>query len=84
MAFLTLYLELALIRFTASEVLYLGYFSNFMLISVFLGIGLGFLAARKKTDLFVTAPVTLLFLISFVLLLQVDVSFLRENLGQLF
>ena len=42
-----LYFELGIIRFTAAEVLYMGFFSNFILISVFVGLGLGFLAARR-------------------------------------
>lgn len=84
LAALTLYLELALIRFTSAEVLYLGYFANFVLISVFLGIGLGFLAGKRKVELFRHAPVLVLFLVAFVLLTRVDASYLRDHLGQLF
>jgi hypothetical protein len=39
LSFLMLFLELALIRWTASNVLYLSYFSNFVLLGSFLGIG---------------------------------------------
>ncbi len=44
---LMLLLELALIRWLGSNVLHLSYFSNVVLLASFLGIGLGFLRARK-------------------------------------
>ena len=46
----TLYLELAVIRFSAAEILSLGFFSNFVLISVFVGLSLGFLSVDYKID----------------------------------
>ena len=84
LSFLILYFELALIRFIGAEVLYLGYFSNFVLISVFFGIGMGFLIADKKINLFQYVPQSILFLVAFVTVTQIDVTFLRENIGQLF
>ena len=84
LVFLTLYLELALIRLTSAEVLYLGYFSNFILISVFLGIGLGFLLTEKRIDLFKAAPFAVLLLTAFVTRNRIDATELRENIGQLF
>ena len=45
---LMLFLELALIRWLGSNVVHLSYFSNFVLLGSFLGIGLGFLIARKR------------------------------------
>ncbi len=84
LTFLTLYLELALIRLTSAEVLYLGFFSNFVLISVFLGIGLGFLLAKKEFTLFRFVPQVVLFVVAFVLVTRIDVSFLRDNAGQIF
>ena len=84
LVFMTLYLELALIRFTAAEVLYLGYFSNFVLIAVFLGIGVGFLMARRKTELFDYLPQAVLVLVGYVLVTRIDVTALRDSLGQLF
>jgi hypothetical protein len=83
-SFLILYLELSLIRFTAAEVFYLGYFSNFVLISVFLGMGTGFLLASRKIRLVRFTPYLLLFLVAFVVLTRIDVSYLKDNLGQLF
>ena len=44
---LMLFLELALIRWTGANVIHLSFFSNFVLLGSFLGIGLGFLLARK-------------------------------------
>jgi len=84
LSFLVLFLELALIRFTSAEVLYLGYFSNFVLISVFLGIGLGFLLADKPISLFAYLPQILLLYVAFVLVTHIDASYLRDHSGQLF
>jgi tRNA1(Val) A37 N6-methylase TrmN6 len=44
---LMLFLELALIRWTGANVVHLSFFSNFVLLGSFLGIGLGFLLARE-------------------------------------
>src|ERR1700759_2292373 len=44
---LMLLLELALIRWLGANVVHLSYFSNFVLLGSFLGIGLGFLISRK-------------------------------------
>ena len=44
---LMLFLELALIRWLGANVVHLSYFSNFVLLGSFLGIGLGFLVSRK-------------------------------------
>jgi hypothetical protein len=42
-----LFIELALIRWLGSNVVHLSYFTNFVLLGSFLGIGLGFLISRK-------------------------------------
>jgi SAM-dependent methyltransferase len=44
---LMLFLELALIRWLGANVVHLSYFSNFVLLGSFLGIGIGFLVSRK-------------------------------------
>jgi SAM-dependent methyltransferase len=44
---LMLFLELALIRWTGANVVHLSFFSNFVLLGSFLGIGIGFLLARE-------------------------------------
>jgi SAM-dependent methyltransferase len=45
---LMLFLELALIRWLGANVVHLSYFSNFVLLGSFLGIGIGFLISRKS------------------------------------
>lgn len=45
---LMLFLELALIRWLGANVVHLAYFSNFVLLGSFLGIGAGFLISRKS------------------------------------
>ena len=47
-----LLLELALIRWIGAEVRFFAYFKNFVLISVFLGFGLGFALGPRKTRLY--------------------------------
>jgi SAM-dependent methyltransferase len=69
-----LFLELALIRWTGSKILYLSYFSNFVLLASFLGIGAGFLRARSARNLFQLAPVLLAVLVAFVLVFPVQIE----------
>ncbi len=47
-SFLMLFVELALIRWLGANVVHLSYFSNFVLLGSFLGIGCGFLISRKR------------------------------------
>jgi SAM-dependent methyltransferase len=74
LSFLMLFVELALIRWLGSNVVYLSYFSNFVLLGSFLGIGVGFLRAKAKTNTFRWAPVLLAFLIGFVLVFPVQID----------
>jgi spermine/spermidine synthase len=74
LSFLMLFIELALIRWTGSNVLYLSYFSNFVLLGSFLGIGVGFLRARARIDLFRYAPVALAMFVGFVLIFPVEID----------
>ncbi len=74
LSFLMLFLELALIRWVGSNVLYLSYFSNFILLASFLGIGLGFLRANSSRDLFRFAPIALAALVGFVRLFPVEID----------
>lgn len=66
LSFLILFVELALIRWIESKVVYLSYFSNFILLGSFLGVGIGFLRGDAKRNLFPWAPITLALLIGFV------------------
>jgi hypothetical protein len=69
-----LFLELALIRWIGSNVLYLSYFSNFVLLASFLGIGLGFLRANAARNLFGFAPIALAVLVAFVRVFPVEID----------
>ena len=73
LSFLMLFVELALIRWSGALVIYLSYFSNFVLLGSFLGIGIGFLRARSRVNLFPFAPVALALLILFVRVFPVEV-----------
>jgi hypothetical protein len=73
LSFEMLFVELALIRWAGANNIHLAYLTNFVLLSSFLGIGLGFLRAEKGPDLFRWAPVTLALLVGYVLLFPVSV-----------
>jgi hypothetical protein len=73
LSFLMLLVELALIRWSGALVIYLSYFSNFVLLGSFLGIGIGFLRAKSRVNLFPYAPVALALLILFVRAFPVEV-----------
>lgn len=64
LSFLLLFVELVLIRWTAAHILYLSYFTNFVLLGSFLGIGLGFLRPRERWFRF--APLLLAALVALV------------------
>jgi hypothetical protein len=68
---LMLFLELALIRWTSSNNLYLVHLTNFVLLASFLGIGLGFLRGGRGRDVFPLAPALLALLVAFVLTFSV-------------
>jgi positive regulator of sigma E activity len=46
-SFLMLFVELVAIRWSGAWVVHLSYFANFVLLGSFLGIGIGFLGARR-------------------------------------
>jgi SAM-dependent methyltransferase len=68
-----LFVELALIRWLGSNVLHLSYFSNFVLLGSFLGIGLGFLLSRGRRSVAFVSPLLLGGLVAYVLLQPVEV-----------
>lgn len=80
---LMLFVELALIRWTSSNNLYLVHMTNFVLLASFLGIGLGFLRAKSRRDLFPLAPVLLAALVAFVLAFPVRTGTGRGGQWQL-
>ena len=69
-----LFLELALIRWLGSNVVHLSYFSNFVLLGSFLGIGIGFLISRRSWSILPVAPILLAALVLFVLLFPVQIK----------
>jgi SAM-dependent methyltransferase len=73
-SFLMLFLELALIRWLGSNVAHLSYFSNFVLLGSFLGIGLGFLIARRPWSVVRISPLLLAFLAAFVATFPVTID----------
>jgi Spermine/spermidine synthase domain len=74
LSFLMLFVELALIRWLGANIVYLSYYSNFVLLGSFLGIGIGFLRARSRINLFAWAPVALALLVLFVQRFPVQIS----------
>lgn len=68
LSFITLFLELMIIRWIPGSVLLVAYFANLMLISSFLGIGLGALLKDRAPDLFPAFPFLLVFYVVFVVL----------------
>ena len=50
-SFLGLYAELLCIRWMPAHVRFLSYFTNFILLASFLGLGVGILSARRKLPL---------------------------------
>jgi hypothetical protein len=71
---LMLFVELVLIRWTGAMVVYLSYFSNFVLLGSFLGIGVGFLRAKKEPQLFPWAPAFLALFVGVVTVLPVEID----------
>jgi SAM-dependent methyltransferase len=72
---LMLFLELALIRWTGAKVVHLSYFSNFVLLGSFLGIGLGFLlAGRPRRNPPYYSAMALVGLVGFISAYPVTVS----------
>ena len=63
-SFLALFLELLLIRWVPSYERVLAYFTNFVLIAAFLGLGLGAMLARRRRDLLRYQPALLLLLVT--------------------
>jgi SAM-dependent methyltransferase len=71
---LMLLLELALIRWLGANVVHLSYFSNFVLLGSFLGIGLGFLVSRKSWSVVPFAMPLLALLVTAVLVFPVTIQ----------
>jgi hypothetical protein len=70
-----LFVELLLIRWIPSEVKYIGFFSNFLLMASFLGIGLGILLGRRRAlDTIAIFPVILAIVVWMITTLELNVQ----------
>ena len=72
LSFLMLFVELGLIRWSGSYVVYLAFFTNFVLLASFLGVGVGFLRARAPRDLSGWAPVAVALFLLFIAIFPVE------------
>src|SRR4051795_2146138 len=77
---LMLFLELALIRWLGSNIVHLSYFSNFVLLGSFLGIGCGFLIARRRWSILPAMPILVALLVVAVLLFPVSIDRTGEGI----
>lgn len=71
-SFLILFLELVLIRWIPAYIISAGFFSNLILLATFLGMGVGLLLTNSSKKFFYYFPITLLFLIAFVILFKLE------------
>jgi spermidine synthase len=73
-SFLVLFLEVALIRWMPSYIRLLAYFSNFILLASFLGIGIGCLVAFARARLFAWFPLLLTAVVGMVSVFKLEVG----------
>src|SRR5687767_14799989 len=73
-SFLVLFLEVALIRWMPAHVRLLSYFSNFILLASFLGIGVGCLLAPARVRLFAWFPLLQAIVIAIVYFFRLEVA----------
>ena len=71
---LMLFLELTLIRWLGSNIVHLSYFTNFVLLGSFLGIGLGFLISKRSWSVLPAAPIILAVLVICTFLAPVTID----------
>ena len=73
-SFLVLFLEVALIRWLPAQIRLLAYFSNFILLAAFLGIGIGALLGRLRRSLFAWYPLLQLVVVVVVSVFRLEVG----------
>jgi hypothetical protein len=78
-----LFVELLLIRWIPANVIYVGYFRNFLLMASFLGIGLGILWGRDSRRVPIS-PFGPLLLLLVLLVTQFEVSIELESPGEIY
>jgi SAM-dependent methyltransferase len=70
-----LFVELLLIRWIPAEVRYIGFFSNFLLMASFLGIGIGILLGRRRNfDTIAIFPILLVAVVALITKLELNVQ----------
>ncbi|MGH2630672.1 MAG: spermidine synthase [Actinomycetota bacterium] len=72
LSFLMLFVELGLIRWAGAYNVYISFFTNFILLASFLGVGVGFLRSGGRSDLFRLAPVSLAAFVVFLAVFPVQ------------
>ncbi|MFH1016617.1 MAG: hypothetical protein V1798_00370 [Pseudomonadota bacterium] len=88
LGFLTLFLELILIRYLAGNVWNLGYFPNLVLLAAFIGMGTGFvfhpmIPDRRSPFLFAFSTLVLSILIGFVYLFHPEIPGFKRFSGEI-
>src|SRR5262249_19132614 len=78
---LLLFLELACIRWFPAHVLFLTFFTNFVLLACFLGMSLGLLTARRRTDFLGWTPALLTLALGAGLLVEGMHGTMMKSLG---
>jgi hypothetical protein len=73
-SFLVLFVEIALIRWMPAYIRLLAYFSNFILLASFLGIGIGCLLANARVRLFAWFPVLTAAVVGAVYFFRLEVA----------
>ncbi|MCC7010236.1 MAG: spermidine synthase [Acidobacteria bacterium] len=73
-SFLVLFLEVALIRWMPAYIRLLAYFSNFILLATFLGIGIGCLVAPARARLFAWFPLLVTAVVALVRVFRLEVG----------
>jgi spermidine synthase len=73
-SFLVLFFEVALIRWMPAHIRLLAYFSNFILLASFLGIGVGCLLAPSRRRLFAWFPLVQLLVVAAVYFFRIEVA----------
>src|SRR3954454_24020530 len=71
---LMLFLELALIRWLGANIVHLSYFTNFVLLGSFLGVGVGFLISRRSWSVVPVAMPLLAVLVTVVLVFPITIQ----------
>ncbi len=82
-SFLSLFAEMAFLRYIPSNIYLLSYYKNAILIAVFLGLGIGFMLSKAKRNLIEWLPVATLAILCVVIYfndyLRIDIDYSRMD-----